>query len=86
VTKLQLQLTRQFHGRFWYFSGARGRFVRARFGRRVPFSAPVQSQVSYLLPHRLRPGRYVLDAIATDGAGNREPLARGTSRVVFFVR
>jgi hypothetical protein len=46
----------------------------------------VQSQVSYLLPHRLGRGRYVLDVIATDGAGNREALARGTSRVVFFVR
>jgi hypothetical protein len=46
----------------------------------------VQASVSYLLPHRLRRGRYVLDVIAVDGAGNREPLARGTSRVVFFVR
>jgi hypothetical protein len=86
VAKLQLRLTRQLGRRWWYFSGARGRFVRARPGRRVPFSVPVQPQVSYLLPHRLRRGRYVLDVIATDGAGNREALARGTSRVVFFVR
>jgi len=28
----------------------------------------------------------VLDAIAIDGAGNRTPLARGTTRVVFTVR
>jgi hypothetical protein len=86
VAKLQLRLTRQLGRRWWYFSGARGRFVRARPGRRVPFSVPVQSRVSYLLPRRLRRGRYVLDVIATDGAGNREALARGTSRVVFFVR
>ena len=41
---------------------------------------------SYLLPARLGRGRYVLDAIAIDGAGNRTPLARGTTRVVFTVR
>jgi hypothetical protein len=86
VKGVSLRLTRQLHGRWWYFSGARGRFVRSRFGRRVPFSVPVQPRISYLLPHRLGRGRYVLDVIATDGAGNREPLARGTSRVVFFVR
>jgi hypothetical protein len=32
------------------------------------------------------PGRYVLDAVAIDGAGNRTPLACGSSRVVFAVR
>ena len=41
---------------------------------------------SYLLPARLGKGRYVLDAIAIDGAGNRTPLQRGTTRVVFTVR
>jgi hypothetical protein len=28
----------------------------------------------------------VLGAVAVDGAGNREPLARGRNRVVFYVR
>ena len=37
-------------------------------------------------PARLGKGRYVLDAVAIDGAGNRTPLARGTTRVVFTVR
>ena len=41
---------------------------------------------SYLLPARLGQGRYVLDVIAIDKAGNRDRLARGRSRVVFFVR
>ena len=43
-------------------------------------------RVSFLLPARLRPGRYVFDVVATDAAGNREQLARGRNRVVFTVR
>jgi hypothetical protein len=34
----------------------------------------------------LTSGRYVLDVIAIDGAGNRDELARGRSRIVFTVR
>ena len=34
----------------------------------------------------LAPGRYVLDIEATDVAGNHTSLARGTSRIVFYVR
>ena len=41
---------------------------------------------SYLLPGALERGRYVLDIEATDVAGNRTSLARGSSRVVFYVR
>ena len=41
---------------------------------------------SYLLPSRLPPGRYVLDIKATDSAGNRTPLDRGSSRIVFYVK
>jgi hypothetical protein len=86
ASTLQLRLTRQLGRRCWYFSGRRGRFVRSRCRHRVAFSVPVQSRVSYLLPRRPARGRYVLDAIATDAAGNRERLARGVNRVVFFVR
>ena len=39
-----------------------------------------------LLPGGLAPGRYVLDIQATDAAGNHTSLARGTSRIVFYVR
>ena len=34
----------------------------------------------------LPPGRYVLDIEATDVTGNHTSLARGTSRIVFYVR
>ena len=50
------------------------------------FAIGDRAEWSYLLPARLGEGRYVLDAIAVDGAGNRTPLARGTTRVVFTVR
>jgi hypothetical protein len=40
---------------------------------------------SYFLPFALSPGRYVLDTEATDVAGNHTSLARGTSRIVFYV-
>lgn len=86
VKKVDLRLTRQVGRRCWYFSGSRGRFVSRRCGRRVFFAVPVNERISYLLPRRLGRGRYVLDAVAIDGAGNREALARGLSRVVFSVR
>ena len=54
--------------------------------RRAYFRIGDRQDWSYLLPRRLGPGRYVLDAVAIDKAGNREALARGRNRVVFFVR
>ena len=50
------------------------------------FSIGDRADWSYLLPKRLGKGRYVLDVIAVDKLGNRDALARGRNRVVFFVR
>ena len=50
------------------------------------FKVSTAPSFSYLLPSTLAPGRYVLDIQATDVAGNRTTLARGTSRIVFYVR
>ena len=49
------------------------------------FSVGAKPDVTYLLPARLPRGRYVLDLEATDKAGNKAALARGTTRVVFTV-
>jgi hypothetical protein len=50
------------------------------------FSVGAKQDFSYLLPSKLTRGRYVLDVEVTDKAGNTtKSLARGTSRVVFFV-
>ncbi len=87
VDEVTLGLTRQVGHRCWRFDDARGE-VRAAPGAavtRASRSAATRT-ISYLLPERLRKGRYVLDVVSKDPAGNVEQLARGRNRVVFFVR
>ena len=83
---VKLSLTRSTGGRCQLYSPTQERFRRSRCGRRVNFSIGDRQDWSYLLPKRLGKGRYVLDVIAVDKAGNRDTLARGRNRVVFFVR
>jgi hypothetical protein len=83
---VKLSLTRQARGRCQLYSPSKERFRRSRCGRRVNFSIGDRQDWSYLLPKRLGKGRYVLDVIAVDKLGNRDTLARGRNRVVFFVR
>jgi hypothetical protein len=83
---VKLSLTRSSGGRCQLYSPTKERFRRSRCGRRVNFSIGDRQAWSYLLPRRLGKGRYVLDVIAVDKAGNRDRLARGRNRVVFFVR
>ncbi|HEV3229494.1 MAG TPA: hypothetical protein VGY97_08475 [Solirubrobacteraceae bacterium] len=50
------------------------------------FSVGTSTRFSYLLPHRLRPGRYVLDLEVIDGAGHRDDQpVPGRNRIVFSV-
>jgi hypothetical protein len=86
LAAVKLRLTRRSGGRCSYFSGKRTQLERTRCGRAFFFKVGEQADVSYLLPQRLGPGRYVLDLAAIDRAGNRSALARGTTRVVFTVR
>jgi hypothetical protein len=86
LAAVKLRLTTRAGGRCSYFSGRRTKLERTRCGRSFFFKVGEQPDVSYLLPQRLGPGRYVLDVVAVDRAGNRSALARGTSRVVFTVR
>ena len=86
VSSVSLQLRRQDKGRCYAYEGTRERFVRAGCGRGSFFKVSGSGTFSYLLPSALAPGRYVLDVEATDQAGNRTTLARGTSRIVFYVR
>ena len=83
---VKLRLTKRLGKRCWYFSGRSERFVGTHCGKGAYFGIGARADWSYLLPSRLTRGRYVLDAIAIDAAGNRTPLARGTTRVVFTVR
>jgi hypothetical protein len=86
VTSVSIALRRRYRNRCLAYSGAREQFVRARCGTAPFFEVSHTPSFSYLLPAPLLPGRYVLDVEATDAAGNRTTLARGTSRIVFFVR
>jgi hypothetical protein len=83
---VKLSLTRSFRGRCQLYSPTRERFRGSRCGRRVNFSIGDRQDWSYLLPKRLGKGRYVLDVIAVDKAGNRDRPVRGRNRVVFVVR
>jgi hypothetical protein len=86
IASVSISLRRRHGNRCSAYSGVRALFVRARCGQAPFFRVSTASTFSYLLPSALAPGRYVLDIEATDVAGNRTSLARGTSRIVFYVR
>jgi hypothetical protein len=86
VVSVSLELRREYRGRCSAYDGTRERFVHARCGHGRFFKVASGGSYSYLLPAALAPGRYVLDVLATDAAGNRTAPARGSSRIVFYVR
>jgi hypothetical protein len=87
VTSISLRLRRTYRGRCWAYSGSREHLERVRCRQGSFFQiASGGDSFSYLLPSRLPAGRYVLDIEATDSAGNRTPLDRGSSRIVFYVK
>ncbi len=87
VVSVSIALRRSYRGRCAAYDAVRERFVSARCGTDSPFKvASGSTSFSYLLPAQLTPGRYVFDIQATDAAGNHVALARGSSRIVFYVR
>jgi hypothetical protein len=86
IASVALKLRRSYRGRCSAYNGTRGQFTRTRCGTGSFFGAGMTPSFSYLLPAALAPGRYVLDIEATDVNGNHTSLARGTSRIVFYVR
>ncbi len=86
VSSVSLALRRSYRGRCFAYDGVRGRFTHVRCGGASFFAVGKEAAFSYLLPAALAPGRYVLDVKAGDVAGNTTALARGTSRLVFYVR
>jgi hypothetical protein len=86
VTSVSLELRRRYRGRCSAYDGTAERFRKARCGDGSFFKVSSNGSFSYLLPSALAPGRYVLDVQASDVAGNHTTLARGTSRLVFYVR
>jgi hypothetical protein len=86
VASVSLELRRSYRGRCFAYNGKIERFKPARCGQGELFNVGSAPSFSYLLPAALAPGRYVLDVQATDIVGNRTSLARGSSRIVFYVR
>ena len=86
IASVSIELRRSYRGRCWAFEGISAQFKRARCGHGSFFVVSHGASFSYLLPAALGPGRYVLDSQAADVIGNRTMLARGTTRVVFYVR
>ncbi len=87
VDSVNIGLRRSYRGRCYVYDATRERFAMARCGTDSLFKvASGGTSFSYLLPTQLPPGRYVFDIGATDAAGNRVALARGSSRIVFYVR
>jgi hypothetical protein len=87
VTQVKLSLRRHVRGRpCRWWSSTSDRFAGRGCAKKVFFSIGARASWSYLLPHRLGPGRYVLDVKAFDRARNRdERFVRGMNRVVFYV-
>jgi hypothetical protein len=89
IKDVQLRLTRNDRGRCSTFNGSKLKFTRMKLckARRGKwFSAGSKADWTYLLPARLKRGRYVLDVRTVDGAGNADTkLDRTRNRVVFFV-
>lgn len=87
VGSVSIALRRSYRGRCAAYDAVRERFASARCGIDDAFKvASGSTSFSYLLPAQLAPGRYVFDIQAVDGAGNHVALARGSSRIVFYVR
>lgn len=89
IKEVRLRLTRTLGPRCTVYDGALERLVRTtvcgvKGGR--SFAVGPGPDWSYLLPAALPRGRYVLDVIAVDRAGNVSTVsARGRDRIVFFV-
>jgi hypothetical protein len=87
VDSVNIGLRRSYRGRCYTYKATSERFVRTRCGTDSLFKvASGGTAFSYLLPAQLPPGRYVFDIGALDAAGNHVALARGSSRIVFYVR
>jgi hypothetical protein len=70
LQSVRLSILRKVGDRCWAFDGASERFERHRCGGRDSFRIGDRADWSYLLPQRLRKGRYTIRAVAIDNAGN----------------
>lgn len=86
LSHVKLRLNRTHRGRCSAYGSRAERFRRVACGKGWWFSIGDDERWSYLLPERLPAGRYVLQAVAIDGSGNRSPVRTERNRVKFRVR
>lgn len=75
IRSVRLSIVRKRGERCWAFDGRRERFARHRCGGSKSFRLGDRAEWSYLLPHRLRRGRYTIRVVAIDRAGNAAATA-----------
>jgi hypothetical protein len=88
IASIRLRLSRRTSTKCQGFDGRRERFRPTLCGaEHAPwFSVGEELSFSYLLPHRLGPGRYVVDMEVVDRAGHRDDHPTvGRTRIVFSV-
>jgi hypothetical protein len=83
---VKLRLNRRHEGRCYAYGSRAERFRGVSCGEGWWFSIGDREQWSYLLPERLPAGRYVLQAVAIDGSGNRSRVRTRLNRMKFRVR
>ncbi|HEY8583396.1 MAG TPA: hypothetical protein VIL49_10635 [Capillimicrobium sp.] len=82
VTRVEVRLKRQVGDRCWTFDGERERFRRISCERDGAwFAVGTSADWSYLLPERLRQGRYAIAVRGADAAGNVGAPDRARFRV-----
>jgi hypothetical protein len=90
LASIRLRLTRKDGRTCTAFSGTSERFTKLKRCSTTTakfFTIPPAASWSYQLPSKLGRGRYVLDVVTVDKAGNADSaLVRGRNRVVFLVR
>jgi hypothetical protein len=89
LTDVRLSLLRRVGRHCSYFDGSRATWhrVSCHSGKPTPsFSVGASASWSYLLPASLKPGRYHLDVVATDGLGRQTMLVKAVSSLDFSVK
>jgi hypothetical protein len=70
IKSVRLSILRKKGGKCWAFDGDSEQFKRHRCGGSRSFRIGDRAEWSYLLPERLRRGRYTIRVVAIDNAGN----------------
>jgi hypothetical protein len=87
IRSVQLRLERRVGSTCTGYDGTIERFVHIRCGiaNAAWFRVSSQSTFTYLLPRALQKGRYVLELVATDGAGHSDRIDLGRNELIFYV-